>query len=194
MLAIFKALEAGAALMPITVLMLTLSARAGAVAQRIGPRIPMTVGPMVIAVGLVLLSMIGPGSRYFTAVLPALVVFGLGLATTVAPLTSAVLAAVDVHHHGVGSGVNNAFARVAGLLSVALLPAVVGLDLSTGETLDQGYGAALRVAAGLCVLGGAIAIGTVRTQLAVTPTTQPGLTQPCQDPVLIKAGTSPAPW
>ena len=178
----YSALSAGTSLLPITVIMLTLSARSGALAQRIGPRLPMTVGPLIIAAGLVLLSFVGPGDHYATSVLPAMVVFGLGLAATVAPLTSAVLAAVDDHHLGVGSGVNNAFARVAGLLSVALLPALVHLDLSSGPALDKGYASALRVAAGLCVAGGAIAWATVRTQVVVPATTQANITQPCHPP------------
>lgn len=175
----YSALEAGTALLPITVIMLALSSRSGALAQRIGPRIPMTVGPMVIAIGLLLLSFVGPGSSYVRSIFPALVVFGLGLAATVAPLTSAVLAAVDDHHLGVGSGVNNAFARVAGLLSVALLPALVHLDLSSGSALDAGYPAALRLAAGLCIAGGVVAWATVRQQVTLAPTTQCAITDPC---------------
>jgi len=188
----YSALEAGSSLLPITVIMLTLSARAGALAQRIGPRIPMTVGPMVIGLGLLLLSRIGPGAHYATTVLPALVVFGLGLACTVAPLTSAVLAAVDDHHLGVGSGVNNAFARVAGLLSVALLPALVHLDASSGPALDEGFASALRIAAAFCAVGGLIAWATVRRSVEVEPTTQASITQPCHDPVLVDT-TSSAP-
>ena len=104
----YSALEAGAALLPITVIMLALSSRAGALAQRIGPRWPMTIGPVVVGVGLTLLAPIDGGSTYLTGVLPGMVVFGLGLAITVAPLTAAVLAAVDDHHAGVGSAINNA--------------------------------------------------------------------------------------
>src|SRR5205823_607414 len=118
----YSALEAGTATLPITVLMLFLSPRAGRLSQRIGPRIPMTVGPLVVAVGLVLLAGIGPGTTYFTGIFPGLVVFGLGLSLTVAPLTAAVMGSVEENHVGVGSGVNNAVARIAGLLAVAVLP------------------------------------------------------------------------
>ena len=119
---------AGAALIPITLLLLVLSARAGALAQRIGPRVPMTVGPLVAAVGLAMLVTVDPGDHYVTAIMPAVLVFGLGLAITVAPLTAAVLAAADAEHTGIASAVNNTVARVAGLLAVAALPALVGMD------------------------------------------------------------------
>ena len=137
------------------VLMLTLSARMGQLAQRTGPRLPMTVGPLVIAAGH---AAPRPGRTRArttsTDVLPALVVFGLGLATTVAPLTSAVLAAVEDRHLGVGSGVNNAVSRVAGLLSVALLPALVGLDLERHQRgLGDGFAAAMRIAAVFSAVG-----------------------------------------
>jgi EmrB/QacA subfamily drug resistance transporter len=178
----YSAVEAGASLLPITVLMLLLSARAGQLAQRTGPRLPMTVGPMVIALGLLLVARVGPGSTYGTDVLPALVVFGLGLACTVAPLTSAVLASVEDRHLGVGSGVNNAVARVAGLLSVALLPALVGLDLSGGGGLGDAFGDAMRVAAGFAAVGGAVAFLTVRTSAEHPPVTQATILQPCHDP------------
>ncbi|MGH9031043.1 MAG: DHA2 family efflux MFS transporter permease subunit, partial [Acidimicrobiia bacterium] len=102
----YSAIEAGSALLPITVLMLLLSSRAGRLSQRIGPRIPMTVGPMVVAAALLLLSGLAPGDSYLMAVLPGITVLGLGLAITVAPLTAAVLAAVDENHVGIASGVN----------------------------------------------------------------------------------------
>ncbi|HEX2185669.1 MAG TPA: DHA2 family efflux MFS transporter permease subunit, partial [Chloroflexota bacterium] len=124
----YSALEAGVATLPITVLMLALSSRAGRLAQRVGPRWPMTAGPLLVAAGLALMTRMDVGSGYLLDVLPAVVVFGLGLALTVAPLTATVLAAADARHAGVASGVNNAVARVAGLLAVAALPAVAGLS------------------------------------------------------------------
>ena len=118
----YTPLQAGAASLPITVLMLALSSRAGALAQARGPRLPLTVGPLLIAAGMLLMLRIAPGSSYLTDVLPAVVVFGLGLAATVAPVTATVLAAADERHAGVASGVNNAVARTAQLVAVAALP------------------------------------------------------------------------
>jgi EmrB/QacA subfamily drug resistance transporter len=184
----YSALEAGASLLPVTVLMLLLSARMGALAQRIGPRLPMTVGPMVVALGMLLLARVQPGSSYLTTVFPGAVVFGLGLSMTVAPLTATVLAAVDEDELGVASGVNNAAARLASLLAVAVLPSVVHLDttLPAGVFTDR-VGVALRICAGLCALGGVVAYATVRTATPVRPTVQPSLLQPCHDPRRVEA-------
>ena len=182
----YSALEAGSAMLPVTLLMLTLSARAGRLSQRVGPRLPMTLGPLVAGGGLLLLSQVTPGTRYLTGVLPAVVVFGLGLSLTVAPLTAAVMAAVEERHLGVGSGVNNAVARVAGLLSVALLPLAAGL--SGVDPGAAGFGAgvqtALRISAGVCAVGGAVAFVSVRRAADVRPVVQPGMSHACADPVL----------
>jgi EmrB/QacA subfamily drug resistance transporter len=123
----FSPIEAGAALLPVTVLMLALSARAGALAQRVGPRWLMTGGITGLAVGMFLMTRIGTHPDYVGDVLPAVIVYGLGLCLTVAPLTATVLASADVRHAGVASGVNNAVARAAGLVAVAALPVAVGL-------------------------------------------------------------------
>jgi len=127
----FSPLKAGSALLPVTVLMLALSARSGSLAQRIGPRWPLTVGITGLAIGMALLMRIGPHANYLTDVLPGAIVFGLGLCLTVAPLTATVLASADVRHAGVASGVNNAVARAAGLVAVAALPAAVGLGAAS---------------------------------------------------------------
>ena len=126
----YSALEAGSALLPVTLLMVSLSSRAGAWAQRIGPRLPMTIGPIGVAAGLLLWTRVGVGATYVEAVLPGAVVFGLGLACTVAPLTATIMASADGEHLGAASGVNNAIARLAGLLAVTILPIVVSLDVS----------------------------------------------------------------
>ena len=131
--------------------MLALSSRAGALAQRIGPRWPMTIGPVVVGVGLALLSPLDRGSSYLTGVLPGMLVFGLGLAITVAPLTAAVLAAVDDHHAGVGSAINNAAARIASLLAIAVVPAVAGLS----DDFIAGYRKVVADFGGLSAVGGA---------------------------------------
>jgi EmrB/QacA subfamily drug resistance transporter len=179
----YSALEAGAAMTPMTVLLLLLSARAGALAQRIGPTLPMTVGPLVAGAGLLLLSGVGPGDSYVTGVFPGIVVLGLGLATTVAPLTAVVLAAVDDHHLGVASGVNNAVARVASLIGVAAIPVVAGVDLAAAVgTGLPGYRTALLIAAGLCVVGGVVAAATIRRAADVRPSVQASILDPCRDP------------
>jgi hypothetical protein len=127
----FSPIEAGSALLPVTVLMLAGSARSGALATRIGPRLPLTFGLSGLAVGMLLMTRIGIGANYLTDVLPAVIVYGLGLIFVVAPLTATVLASADVRHAGVASGVNNAVARAASLFAVAALPAAVGLGAAS---------------------------------------------------------------
>ena len=177
----YSALEAGTATLPITALMLVLSPRAGRWSQRIGPRVPMTVGPLVVAGGLVLLAGIGPGTPYLTGILPGLVVFGLGLSLTVAPLTAAVMGSVEERHVGVGSGVNNAIARVASLLAVAVLPALAGLETaSAGARFSDGVARALYISAGLAVVGAVNSWITIRSAARVRTPAQP-ITVSCQD-------------
>lgn len=161
----YSPMAAGAASLPVTVLMLLLSARSGALAQRIGPRIPLTAGPVVIAAAMLLMTTIDPGDGYLAGVLPAVVLFGLGLTLVVAPVTATVLAAADARHAGVASGVNNAVSRVAGLLAVAILPAVAGI---TGDrfydpgAMADGFRIAMVVCAALAGAGGLIAWASIR--------------------------------
>ncbi|MBA2389958.1 MAG: MFS transporter [Geodermatophilaceae bacterium] len=164
----FSPLVAGSALLPLTVLMLLLSSRAGAIAQRIGPRLPMTLGPLICAAGVLLMLRIGPDASYLFDVLPAVTVFGLGLSATVAPLTATVLASAEDRHAGVASGVNNAVARAAGLLAVAVLPAVAGLsgaDYQSPEAFESGFTTVLWVCTGLLVIGGVISALTIDRRL-----------------------------
>ena len=164
----YSPLAAGSATVPLTLVMLALSSRSGALAQRIGPRIPMTVGPALIAGGMVLMVRIDVGGTYLTQVLPALLVFSAGLVMTVAPLTSTVLAAADARHAGVASGVNNAVSRTAGLLAVAGLPLVAGFDASAevgGPTLVDGFHRATLVGAGLALAGAVLAGLTIRSDV-----------------------------
>lgn len=153
-------LEAGAAQVPVTLLMLALSSRAGDLAQRIGPRWPLTVGPFVVAAGMVLMSRVGPGDSFVGSVLPAATVFGLGLAATVAPVTSTALGTVPDDRSGAASGVNNAVARSGQLLAVAAVPAAVGLGgdaLNRAADLERGFPAAMLVGAAAVAAGGLLA-------------------------------------
>jgi EmrB/QacA subfamily drug resistance transporter len=180
----YSALEAGASLLPVTLLMFAFSARSGALAQRIGPRWPMTVGALVVAAGLALLAGVEPGDAYATGVLPGVLVLGVGLTLTVAPLTATVLAAIEDRHAGVGAAINNAIARIAGLLAIAVLPAAAGLGSGAiGRVgLTQGFRQAMLLAATLAAAGGAIAFATVRQAAAVAAVTQADLVHPCHDP------------
>lgn len=151
---------AGAAVLPITVLMLLLSARSGALASRIGPRLPMVVGPLVCGAGVLLMSRIGASPEYWRDVLPPVVVLGLGLSLLVAPLTSTVLGAAPGRYAGVASGINNAVARAAGLLCVAALPVLVGLSgeaYADPARLQPAFQDAMVLCAGLLVLGSGLA-------------------------------------
>jgi EmrB/QacA subfamily drug resistance transporter len=160
----YSPIAAGAATLPVTALMLLLSARSGALAQRIGPRLPLTVGPLVIAAGMLLMTRIDRGDSYVSTVLPAVVVFGLGLTLVVAPVTATVLAAADERHAGIASGINNAVSRVAGLLAVAVLPLVAGLSgdrFYDPAALAHGFRVAITTCAVLAALGGVIAWLTI---------------------------------
>ena len=160
---------AGAALLPVTLLMLVLSGPAGGLAQRIGPRIPLTVGPLLSAAGTLVLASLDSDATYLTDVLPGVTLFGLGLSATVAPLTATVLAAAPVSRAGVASGVNNAVARSAGLLMVAALPAVGGLPGSSytdPEALQSAYTRSMVFSAALLAAGAAVALLLVRPEAA----------------------------
>jgi EmrB/QacA subfamily drug resistance transporter len=131
----YGALQAGLALMPATLVMFALSKRTGRLADRFGPRLFMGLGPLVAALGLALMLRLDAGLDYATDLLPALLVFSIGLACTVAPLTATVLSDADESNAGIASGVNNAIARIAGLLAVAAVGAVVSAQF--GSALDQ---------------------------------------------------------
>ena len=164
----YDALTAGAAMLPPTVLLVLLSARAGALAQRIGPRLPMTVGPLVAAAGMLVLVRVDADAVYWTGVLPGSLLVGLGMATLVAPLTATVLGAAPDALAGVASGVNNAVARAAGLLAVAALPVAVGLsgrDYASPDAFTSGFSTAMVVCAVLMGLGGLAAWATVRNDV-----------------------------
>jgi EmrB/QacA subfamily drug resistance transporter len=168
----YSALAAGAASVPATVLLLCGSGRAGALAARIGPRLPLVVGPLLGVVGLLILRTAGGGSGYWARLFPAVVAFGLGLTLVVAPLTAAVLAAAPDRYAGIASGINNASARAGGLVAVAALPLLVGLsgaDYERPDVLTGGFRAAMLWCAGLLLAGALVAAVLVRGSAAGTP-------------------------
>jgi EmrB/QacA subfamily drug resistance transporter len=161
----YSPMESGLALLPVTIIMLTLSARSGQLAARLGPRLQMSVGPLVVGLGLALLVLATHGSSYVTHVLPAVVIFGLGLAITVAPLTATAMGAAPAEHAGVASAINNVVARAAGLLAVAVLPLVAGItgaDALAPHEFAHGFRIAVIIAGVLCAVGGVLAACTIR--------------------------------
>lgn len=162
-------LEAGSAILPVTVVMLLFSARSGALAQRIGPRLPMTLGPLLAAVAVFWMGRIDADASYLVDVLPPVVLFGIGLTALVAPLTATVLDAAESRHAGVASGVNNAVARTAGLIAVAAIPVAVGIggaDYADPAAFDDGYGKAMAINAVLLLAGAILSALFIRRPLA----------------------------
>jgi EmrB/QacA subfamily drug resistance transporter len=161
----FSPVAAGLSLLPVTVLMLLLSPSAGALVHRVGPRLPMTAGPLVAALGVLLLGRAGPGAHYLLEVLVPAAVFGAGLTLLVTPLTATVLGALPTEQAGLASGVNNAVARTAGLLAVAAIPLVGGLG-ETGLTdparLRAGFPVVMGLCAGLLAAGGLLSAVVLR--------------------------------
>ena len=161
----YSPLEAGTAMLPTTALMLLLSARSGALAQRIGPRLPLTVGPLLCAAAMLLMLRVGEDAGYLTDVLPALLVMGAGMVTLVAPLTATVLASVDSGRAGLASGINNAAARAAGLVAVAALPLLTGMDdeaYRSAGAFDAAFRRAMPICAAVLLAGALLAWATVR--------------------------------
>jgi MFS family permease len=161
----YSPLASGLALLPVTVIMLAFSSRSGRLASRVGPRLQMAGGPVVIGVGLVLLVRATHSGAYLTMVFPAVVVFGIGLAVTVAPLTATAMGAASPEHAGIASAVNNVVARAAALVAVAVLPLVAGI--AGGAALQPahfaaGFRAAVIIAGIICAVGGVLAAVTIR--------------------------------
>ena len=168
----YTALQAGAATLPITILLLTLSSPSGAIAQRIGPRIPLTIGAVLAGAGLLLMAQIHPGDRYLPAVLPSLIVFGIGLAALITPITATVLASVDAQHSGIASAVNNALSRLGQLIAVAALPLAAGLSGSAFEDparMAAGFPVAMTVAAGASFAAALLAWTTISADALSRP-------------------------
>lgn len=161
----YSALAAGTALLPTTALMLLFSARSGALADTIGPRIPLTVGPLLCAAAMLLMLRVGEHANYLTDVLPAVLVMGVGMVTLVAPLTASVLASVDTARAGIASGINNAAARAASLIAVAGLPLLAGMGpeaYRSAAAFDAAFRRAMPICAGVLVVGAALAFALVR--------------------------------
>jgi EmrB/QacA subfamily drug resistance transporter len=173
----YSALQAGAATLPITILLLTLSTPSGAIAQRIGPRIPLTTGAVLTGAGMLLMARIHPGDSYLTAVLPSLVVFGIGLAALITPITATVLASVDARHSGIASAVNNAVSRLGQLIAVAVLPLVAGLSgaaFADPAKMAAGFPVAMTVAAGTSFAAALLAWTTISADVLRRPRADTG--------------------
>lgn len=155
----YSALKAGLSMLPVTLLMFFLSSRVGKLSGRLGPRSFMTLGPLIGALGFLLILMTKQNMNYWTQLFPGVTIFGLGLSITVAPLTSAILGAIDAKKAGVASAVNNAVARIAGLIGIAC----VGLFLGSSVTL-AGFHRGLIVIAALLTIGGLISFVGIRNQ------------------------------
>ena len=163
-LAGYSPFRSGLATVPITVVMFVLSPRVGRLSMRIGPRYFMGVGPLVCAAGLVWMRDLSPGFDYWTSLLPQLLIFAVGLSLIVAPLTSTVLADAGERDAGIASGVNNAIARVAGLLGIAIVGAAIA---GSDNRLDvSGYRLSMAITAGLIAAGGLIGLAGIRNRTA----------------------------
>jgi EmrB/QacA subfamily drug resistance transporter len=168
----YSPLGSGLALLPVTGIMLAFSARSGRLASRIGPRLQMAAGPMVVGAGLILLTRAVDPGGYVSMVLPAVVVFGIGLAITVAPLTATAMAAAPTEHAGVASAVNNVVARAAGLVAVAVLPLLAGISGASAlqaSHLAAGFRTAVLIAGVVSIAGGVLAAATIRNPPAAEP-------------------------
>jgi EmrB/QacA subfamily drug resistance transporter len=196
----YSPLESGVALLPLTAVMLTFSARSGRLAASIGPRLQMAVGPVVVGIGIILLARAPDSASYVAGVLPAVLVMGAGLATTVAPLTATALNSVSEQHAGVASAINNDVARIGGLIAVAVLPAlggISGLSYLHPHQLAHGFQRAVVIAGAWCIGAGVLAAvgirnpteaGVRRRERARAPLTHCGLEatplqEACEPPV-----------
>jgi len=160
----YPATFAGLATLPVTIISILLSSRIGSLAGRYGPRLFMTVGPLVTAVGFFLYVFAGAHPDYWTQILPGVILFGFGLTITVAPLTSAILGAIDERQAGIGSAINNAVSRVAGLVAIAFVGLIVGPQLGVA-----GFQRGVVVTAILLVLGGVTSWIGIRNAPAPAP-------------------------
>lgn len=198
----YNAVEAGLSSLPVTIIMFLMSSRFGALADRYGPRLFMGIGPLVAAAGLGLLTTVGARVHYATDLLPALLVFGLGLSMTVAPLTAAVLASADEANAGTASGVNNAIARTAGLLGIAAVGAVVAARYgSRADSSVGGFHLAMGISATLLAAGGLAGLIGIQNperrvaaaecpggQVAGAPAEAARVNEDAEDPAVVAVG------
>ena len=161
----YSPLAAGAAGLPVTGMLLLLSSRSGRIASQIGPRLQMSLGPLVVAAGVALYTRVDAGGNYLTEVLPAVLAFGLGLAITVAPLTATAMSSAPPRRAGVASAVNNTVARTGSLLFTAVLPPLAGITGASylhPAVFQTGFHSAVIIAALVCAAGGLLAAATIR--------------------------------
>jgi EmrB/QacA subfamily drug resistance transporter len=171
----YSPLASGLALLPVTLVMLAFSARSGELSARIGPRLQMTLGPFVVGAGLLLLTRATNAGSYLTQVFPAVLLFAVGLAIVVAPLTATAMGAAPAEHSGIASAVNNVVARAAGLLAVAVLPLAAGLTGAaalSSSTLATGFRTAMLISGAVSAAGGLIAALTIRNPAHPPPVVQ----------------------
>ena len=178
----YSPLQSGLALLPVTLIMLLFSARSGQLSARIGPRPQMSVGPVLVGIGVALLARATTPGNYATQVLPAVLVFGAGLAVTVAPLTATAMSAAPAEHSGIASAVNNTVARAASLFAVAVLPLASGLTGAAALTpteLSSGFRTAVYISAVASAAGGLLAFLTIRNPRPVPKEDEPVCTFHC---------------
>jgi MFS family permease len=163
----YSPLEAGVALMPLTLILLSLSSASGKLSDRIGPRIPMTVGPLIAATGMALFVRVLPGASYVSGVLPGALLFGLGMVLTVPALTTTAMGSVEPARAGVASAVNNDVARIGSLIAVAVVPTVAALlathSGASAHHNSAGFQAAMLISAAMCALGAVVSFFTIRS-------------------------------
>ena len=151
----YSPVQAGLAMLPLPVLMTSISPTMGGIAAKIGPKIPLTVGPGIVAAGMVISPLMTPDSSYWVGAFPVILVMALGMTIAVAPLTASVLGSVEEQHVAMASGFNSAVARTGGLIATALLGSVLA---SKGEQLFTGFHAAMFVSAGVAALAGLVGL------------------------------------
>jgi MFS family permease len=163
----YSPLEAGVSLMPLTLILLSLSSTSGKLSDRIGPRIPMTVGPLIAATGMALFVRVLPGASYLSGVLPGALFFGLGMVLTVPALTTTALGSVEPARAGVASAVNNDVARIGSLIAVAVVPTVAALlathSGASAHHNSAAFQTAMLISAAMCALGGVVSFFTIRS-------------------------------